>query len=67
MDDCASIGGRAERCGCRYAQPRESPWNSSNSYADMADDLAEVIGSLGGPMDVDRAFNGGKGPDGTPR
>lgn len=38
----------------------ESPWHPTHSYADMAGDLAEVIGSLGAPMDVMGHSMGGK-------
>jgi esterase len=38
----------------------ESPWFDSQSYADMASDLAEVIGAQGAPMDVLGHSMGGK-------
>ena len=38
----------------------ESPWHPTHSYADMAGDLAGVIGSLGAPMDVMGHSMGGK-------
>lgn len=38
----------------------ESPWFDSHSYADMAGDLARVIGDLGGPADVVGHSMGGK-------
>lgn len=38
----------------------ESPWHPTHSYADMAGDLAEVIGSLDAPMDVMGHSMGGK-------
>ncbi len=37
-----------------------SPWKSTQSYPDMADDLAEVLGSLTGPFDVLGHSMGGK-------
>lgn len=37
-----------------------SPWSNSHSYEDMADDLAEVISDIGGPMDVIGHSMGGK-------
>jgi len=37
-----------------------SPWSDEHSYIAMADDLAEVIGQLGGPMDVLGHSMGGK-------
>ncbi|MEM7722350.1 MAG: alpha/beta fold hydrolase [Pseudomonadota bacterium] len=38
----------------------ESPWFDSQSYADMAGDLAEVIGQIGGVADVVGHSMGGK-------
>ncbi len=38
----------------------ESPWFPTHSYADLADDLAQVIDHLGGPMDVLGHSMGGK-------
>ncbi|MFN3845226.1 MAG: alpha/beta fold hydrolase [Paracoccaceae bacterium] len=38
----------------------ESPWAASHSYPDMAADLAEVIGTLGGKADVMGHSMGGK-------
>ena len=38
----------------------ESPWAASHSYQDLAGDLAEVIGSLGGPVDLLGHSMGGK-------
>lgn len=38
----------------------ESPWFDSQSYADMAGDLAEVIGEIGGVADVVGHSMGGK-------
>jgi pimeloyl-ACP methyl ester carboxylesterase len=38
----------------------DSPWSDSNSYQDMADDLAEVIADLGGRADVLGHSMGGK-------
>lgn len=38
----------------------ESPWQDSHTYADMADDLAQVIADLGGPVDVLGHSMGGK-------
>lgn len=37
-----------------------SPWADSHSYADLADDLAEVIASLGGQVDLLGHSMGGK-------
>ncbi|WP_425102459.1 alpha/beta fold hydrolase [Tropicibacter sp. S64] len=38
----------------------DSPWKDSHAYEDMAGDLAEVIESLGGPVDVVGHSMGGK-------
>jgi pimeloyl-ACP methyl ester carboxylesterase len=38
----------------------DSPWNDGHSYVDLADDLAEVIGQLGGRADVVGHSMGGK-------
>ncbi len=37
-----------------------SPWNETQSYPDMAEDLAEVLGNLTGPFDVLGHSMGGK-------
>lgn len=38
----------------------ESPWYDSHTYADMADDLAEVMANLPGPVDLVGHSMGGK-------
>ena len=38
----------------------DSPWCETNSYFDMAEDLAEVIAHLGGPMNIVGHSMGGK-------
>ena len=38
----------------------ESPWYDSHTYADMADDLAEVMATLPGPVDLVGHSMGGK-------
>ncbi|MBK0328520.1 alpha/beta fold hydrolase [Rhodobacteraceae bacterium F11138] len=38
----------------------DSPWHDGHSYPEMADDLAEVIARLGGPVDVLGHSMGGK-------
>lgn len=38
-----------------------SPWLETNTYEDLAGDLAQVIGHLGGPCDVLGHSMGGKG------
>jgi pimeloyl-ACP methyl ester carboxylesterase len=38
----------------------ESPWMATHGYDDMADDLAEVIQQIGGPVDVVGHSMGGK-------
>jgi esterase len=38
----------------------DSPWMPTNSYADMANDLAEVIASIGKPIDILGHSMGGK-------
>lgn len=38
----------------------QSPWHDGHSYADMADDLAQVIEDIGGPVDLLGHSMGGK-------
>lgn len=38
----------------------ESPWHDSHTYADLADDLAEVMATLPGPVDLVGHSMGGK-------
>lgn len=38
----------------------DSPWNDNHSYPDMADDLAELIGQISGPVDILGHSMGGK-------
>lgn len=38
----------------------DSPWSDAHSYFDMADDLAELIGQIGGPVDLLGHSMGGK-------
>ena len=38
----------------------ESPWDDSHTYADLADDLAEVMATLPGPVDLVGHSMGGK-------
>ncbi|MBL3702432.1 alpha/beta fold hydrolase [Sulfitobacter sp. BDSS02] len=38
----------------------ESPWHESHTYADLADDLAEVMATLPGPVDLVGHSMGGK-------